>query len=62
VVPAAKNAALPLWPQSTETMWGTEAELFDILADPRERVNVAGQNAKTLVELRRELDRWWRVD
>jgi hypothetical protein len=43
-------------------MWATEVELYDVVADPQERNNVAARNPKVVEELRRELDRWWRVD
>ena len=62
VAPQMKNAALLLWPQRPETMWATEVELYDVVADPQERDNVAARNPKVVEELRRELERWWRVD
>jgi uncharacterized sulfatase len=62
VAPQLKNAPLLLWPQRPETMWATEVELYDVVADPQERNNVAARNPKVVEELRRELDRWWRVD
>jgi uncharacterized sulfatase len=34
-------------------------ELYDVVADPHERKDVAGQNADTVAALSRKLDDWW---
>jgi uncharacterized sulfatase len=34
-------------------------ELYDIVADPEERSNVAAEHPEVVARLRRQLDRWW---
>jgi len=36
-----------------------EPELFDVIADPDERANVAGEHPDIVARLRADLDRWW---
>ena len=36
-----------------------ELELFDIIADPDERTNLAGKHPDVVARLRADLDRWW---
>jgi arylsulfatase A-like enzyme len=36
-----------------------EAELFDVVADPDEQVDLAGEHADVVARLRADLDRWW---
>ena len=38
------------------------AELYDLSADPHERVDLAGERPQRAASLQRELDRWWRLD
>ena len=38
------------------------AELYDLSADPHERVDLAGARPQRAASLQRELDRWWRLD
>ena len=37
-------------------------ELFDIVADPHERTNLAATNSEVVARLTRDLNRWWAVE
>lgn len=62
IVPYRPNAALPLWEGQPGTGWSTEMELFDILADPRERENLAARQPVLVKRLLGELNQWWPVE
>ena len=61
IVPYLVNASLPLWEAQPGTGWSSELELFDILADPHERTNLASREPGVTKSLLAEIDRWWPV-
>ncbi|MGH8246487.1 MAG: sulfatase family protein [Gammaproteobacteria bacterium] len=65
IVPYRPNAAMPMWFASgglaaTSPGWSPEIELFDILADPFERTDLASRHPDVIRSLEADLDRWWR--
>ncbi|MBM3812502.1 MAG: sulfatase [Acidimicrobiia bacterium] len=59
IVPHQPNLSLPLWENRPETAWFKEAQLFDVVEDPRESLNLIEANPAIVKRLRAELDRWW---
>ena len=63
--PPAPGKQFPAWQgrhvddASRENFERGEPELFDVIADPDERTNVAGEHPDVVARLRAELDRWW---
>ena len=60
IEPYAPNASLPLWEGQAFTGWSQNAELYDVLADPAEKNNLAAGSPDLVRSLRRDLDAWWR--
>jgi uncharacterized sulfatase len=60
IQPFRPNLRLQLWERFPATGWSTETELFDIVADPTEKTNLAGKYTERVRELERLLDAWWR--
>jgi uncharacterized sulfatase len=60
VVPFAPNARVEIWPGRPNVSWSLgQAELFDVVADPAETNNLAGQKPDVVRRLGAALDRWW---
>ncbi|MDX1980332.1 MAG: sulfatase-like hydrolase/transferase [Bryobacteraceae bacterium] len=59
IEPYLPNARLDMLEKIPFTGWSERAQLYDVLADPREEKDLAGERADLVRNLRRELDRWW---
>jgi arylsulfatase A-like enzyme len=61
IEPYRPNLKLVLWDRFPATGWSQQPELFDILADPFEKTNLALSDPSRVTALRRALNGWWRV-
>jgi uncharacterized sulfatase len=61
IAPHAPNLDLPVWENQPQSAWGRTVELYDILADPGERKDLAATDPTRVRKLLADLDRWWTV-
>ena len=60
IAPYEPNLAVPIWEGQPQTVWGKTVELYDLVADPGEKTDLAGKRPEVVRSLLRDLDRWWR--
>jgi len=62
IVPDPVNSRVELWPGRPEISWARpKPELFDVAGDPEETRDLFETEPKLAADLRRRLDRWWRI-
>ena len=61
IVPHLPNRDLEIWEKIGRLSWMRDtAELFDIVADPTEKKDLAAVRPEVVKQLTAELDRWWK--
>jgi arylsulfatase A-like enzyme len=61
IVPHLPNRNLEIWEKVGRLSWMRDtAELFDIVADPTEKKDLATARPEVVKQLTAELDRWWK--
>jgi uncharacterized sulfatase len=61
IAPYQRNLKLPVWEGQPHQYWADRDELYDVLADPAEKTNLASKQPALAAELKSELDRWWQA-